>query len=190
MGGKSLSARSAARIGRYQRSDTAKRMAGVCRFDPSCSNYALEAFETRSFLVAAAMTISRLLRCNPLTRRVTNDPVRKQGRHLRPGTARSWSVLMMLVGVGLLFAVGGTASADAPTGGCTGSANGRPAAGITRGNPLKVKEHDTVAAEGTVPAGKSGPNNTHVEIFLIDPIGGITTKDKAGDGDTWSMTRV
>jgi putative component of membrane protein insertase Oxa1/YidC/SpoIIIJ protein YidD len=165
-------------------------MVGVCRFEPGCSSYALEAFETRAFPVAVAMTISRLLRCNPLTRRVTSDPVRKQGRHLRPGTARSWSILMMLVGIGLLFAAGGTASADPPTGGCTGSANGRPAAGITRDNPLKVKEHDTVSAKGTVPAGKSGPNNTHVEVFLIDPIGGITTKDHPGDGDTWSSSAV
>ena len=62
------------------------------------------------------MTMSPLLRCNPLTRRFTLCLVQRGRRGLRPGTARSWSVLMMLVGIGLLFLVGGTASADPPTG--------------------------------------------------------------------------
>jgi putative component of membrane protein insertase Oxa1/YidC/SpoIIIJ protein YidD len=65
MGRTTLSSRSADRIRRYQQSDTAKQMVGVCRFDPGCSSYALEAFETRPFPIALAMTMSRLLRCNP-----------------------------------------------------------------------------------------------------------------------------
>jgi putative component of membrane protein insertase Oxa1/YidC/SpoIIIJ protein YidD len=189
MGRKPLSSRSADRIRRYQHSDR-RRAYGACRFDPTCSQYALDAFESRSYPVAMAMTASRLLRCNPLVRRFTRDPLERPRRGLRPGTARSWSVVMVLVGIGLLFAVSGTASADPPTGGCTGSANGRPAAEITRDNPLKVKSHDTISAKGTTPSGKSGPNLTHVEIFLIDPLGGITTKDKAGNGDTWSSSSV
>lgn len=190
MGRKSPSSRSAGLIRRYQQSHTAAHTAGACRFEPSCSTYALEAFETRAFPVALAMTASRLARCNPLVRRVTADPVRRPRRGLRPGTARVWSLLAMLAGGVVLFGISGTASADAPTGGCTGSANGRPAAGITRDNPLKVRKGDTVTAEGSTPPGRSGPNRTHIEIFLIDPLGGITTKDKAGDGDTWSSSSV
>ena len=165
-------------------------MAGVCRFEPTCSRYALEAFETRALPVAFAMTGSRLLRCNPLVRRVTTDPVHRHRPGLRPGTIRTWSMVLMLAGIGVLIALAGTAAADAPTGGCTGSANGRPAAKITSDHPLKVKKHSTVSAKGSTPSGKSGPNKTHVEVFLIDPIGGITTEDHSGDGDTWSSSKV
>jgi uncharacterized protein len=178
-------------IRNYQHSDARQRASGVCRFDPTCSEYALQAFETRALPVAFVMTASRLLRCNPFVRRVTDDPVKRPGRRaLRPGTARSWSAIMMLVGMGLLFAFGGTATADTPTGGCTGSANGRNAAGLTQDNPLKVKEHQNITAEGTTPSGKSGPNQTHVKVFLVDGIGGITSEDHAGDGDTWSSNSI
>lgn len=37
-----------------------------CRFYPTCSQYALEAFETRGAFVGFFLTIFRLLRCNPL----------------------------------------------------------------------------------------------------------------------------
>ena len=36
-----------------------------CRFVPSCSAYALEAFEKRGFFVGLALTVWRVLRCNP-----------------------------------------------------------------------------------------------------------------------------
>lgn len=36
-----------------------------CRFTPSCSQYALEAFEKRGFFVGLALTVWRILRCNP-----------------------------------------------------------------------------------------------------------------------------
>lgn len=188
--GTRLSIRCADAIRRYQAFATRRRAQGACRFDPSCSNYALQAFEERAFLVALGMTASRLLRCNPLVRRATSDPVRRPRRTPRPGTVRSLLLLSGLSGLILLASLGGTASADPPTGGCTGSANGRPAASITRDHPLKVKEHDTVAAEGSTPPGKSGRNLTHVEIFLIDPIGGVTTEDHVGSGSTWSSSTV
>lgn len=39
----------------------------VCRYYPSCSRYALEAYQQRGFFVGLALTIWRLLRCNPFS---------------------------------------------------------------------------------------------------------------------------
>ena len=36
-----------------------------CRFYPTCSEYALEAFEKRGFFVGLILTVWRVLRCNP-----------------------------------------------------------------------------------------------------------------------------
>ena len=36
-----------------------------CRFVPSCSAYAIEAFQKRGFFVGFALTVWRILRCNP-----------------------------------------------------------------------------------------------------------------------------
>ena len=40
----------------------------VCRFQPTCSNYAIEAFRKRGFLRGLALTAWRILRCNPFCR--------------------------------------------------------------------------------------------------------------------------
>lgn len=37
-----------------------------CRFSPTCSEYALQAFQKYSFLKAFFLSIKRILRCNPL----------------------------------------------------------------------------------------------------------------------------
>lgn len=37
----------------------------ACRFYPTCSAYALEAFERHGFLRGLRLTFSRLLRCHP-----------------------------------------------------------------------------------------------------------------------------
>lgn len=37
----------------------------TCRFTPTCSAYAIEAFEKRGFFVGLALTVWRVLRCNP-----------------------------------------------------------------------------------------------------------------------------
>lgn len=37
----------------------------VCRYHPSCSRYALEAYQQHGFVRATALTMWRLLRCNP-----------------------------------------------------------------------------------------------------------------------------
>ena len=36
-----------------------------CRFTPTCSEYAIEAFMKRGFFVGSALTFWRILRCNP-----------------------------------------------------------------------------------------------------------------------------
>ena len=42
---------------------------GHCRFYPTCSNYAKEAYQKFNFFYASLLTTIRLLRCNPLARR-------------------------------------------------------------------------------------------------------------------------
>ena len=39
-----------------------------CRFTPTCSAYAIEAFEKRGFFVGLGLTVWRVLRCNPFGR--------------------------------------------------------------------------------------------------------------------------
>ncbi len=52
-----------------------------CRFTPTCSAYALEAFEKRGFFIGLFLTVYRLMRCNPLCR-AGYDPVPLKG--IRP----------------------------------------------------------------------------------------------------------
>ena len=39
-----------------------------CRFYPTCSHYAIEAFRTHGFMRGSALTLRRILRCNPWCR--------------------------------------------------------------------------------------------------------------------------
>jgi len=39
----------------------------VCRFHPTCSEYALEALHRHGFFKGSAMIVWRILRCNPLS---------------------------------------------------------------------------------------------------------------------------
>jgi putative membrane protein insertion efficiency factor len=36
-----------------------------CRYDPSCSSYALEAFNTFGFMIGLKLTLKRIIRCHP-----------------------------------------------------------------------------------------------------------------------------
>ncbi|MEC7985946.1 MAG: membrane protein insertion efficiency factor YidD [Myxococcota bacterium] len=38
-----------------------------CRFHPTCSNYALQAFKEYGFLKGMSLTVWRIMRCNPFT---------------------------------------------------------------------------------------------------------------------------
>lgn len=39
-----------------------------CKYIPTCSNYALEAFQKHGFIKGIYYTIKRLLKCNPLSK--------------------------------------------------------------------------------------------------------------------------
>jgi len=45
----------------------------VCRYYPSCSHYAVEAFQRQGFVFGVALTAWRLVRCNPFTRGGIDD---------------------------------------------------------------------------------------------------------------------
>jgi len=49
-----------------------------CRFTPTCSAYAVEAFTKRGFFVGSLLTVWRILRCNPFSRG-GYDPVPERG---------------------------------------------------------------------------------------------------------------
>ena len=49
-----------------------------CRFTPTCSAYALEAFSKRGFFVGLILTVWRILRCNPFAKG-GYDPVPERG---------------------------------------------------------------------------------------------------------------
>lgn len=49
----------------YRRFLSPLKGGACCRFTPSCSAYALEAFEKRGFFVGLILTVWRILRCNP-----------------------------------------------------------------------------------------------------------------------------
>lgn len=49
-----------------------------CRFTPTCSTYAIEAFRKRGFFVGFVLTVWRVLRCNPFCKG-GYDPVPERG---------------------------------------------------------------------------------------------------------------
>ena len=49
-----------------------------CRFTPTCSAYAIEAFRKRGFFVGFILTVWRILRCNPFSKG-GYDPVPEKG---------------------------------------------------------------------------------------------------------------
>ncbi|MCF1694104.1 membrane protein insertion efficiency factor YidD [Corynebacterium argentoratense] len=40
-------------------------MVSTCRFEPTCSNYALEALESRGAIVGLYLTAVRIVKCGP-----------------------------------------------------------------------------------------------------------------------------
>ena len=50
-----------------------------CRFRPTCSSYAIEAFKEWGLIIGLILTVWRILRCNPFSRG-GYDPVPKRKR--------------------------------------------------------------------------------------------------------------
>lgn len=49
----------------YQNYISALKMGSTCRFEPSCSRYALEAFSGHGALKGLLLTLARLSKCGP-----------------------------------------------------------------------------------------------------------------------------
>ncbi len=52
---------------------------GHCRFQPTCSSYAIEALEKRGFWVGSYLAINRILRCHPWGK-MGYDPVPERNK--------------------------------------------------------------------------------------------------------------
>jgi uncharacterized protein len=59
---------------------------GSCRFEPTCSAYAYEAVERFGVARGTWLTLKRLLRCHPLSRKFGYDPVPDATPHCRATT--------------------------------------------------------------------------------------------------------
>lgn len=58
----------------YQRVLSPMKRTPSCRYLPTCSEYAVEAVQTRGIVVGTSLALWRLLRCNPLFH-AGHDPV-------------------------------------------------------------------------------------------------------------------
>ena len=63
----------------------------TCRFTPTCSAYALEAYQKRGFIVGTILTVWRILRCNPFCAG-GYDPVPERGLRNRDTVPRGISL--------------------------------------------------------------------------------------------------
>ncbi len=71
----------------YQKILSPLKRTPCCRFTPTCSAYAIEAFQKRGFFVGFGLTVRRILRCNPFGAG-GYDPVperKKIPKYARPG---------------------------------------------------------------------------------------------------------
>ncbi len=50
-------------------------LGGRCRYYPSCSYYAIEAYEKLSFFRASILVLKRLMNCHPFSQKAFYDPV-------------------------------------------------------------------------------------------------------------------
>jgi hypothetical protein len=85
------------------------------------------------------------------------------------------------------------ASADAITGGCSGTVNGKDGAILTKDKPLVVREGAQVEITGNVPAAFAAQNptsNTTVKISVIDGLISLTSDKQESTGPTYSANDV
>ena len=60
---------------RFYRSAISPRKPGMCKYIPTCSQYALEAIEKYGALKGGWLAFKRICRCNPFSKRGPYDPV-------------------------------------------------------------------------------------------------------------------
>lgn len=61
----SLPARGLIALARVYQATLSRHLGGQCKFLPTCSNYFIEAVQTRGAVVGLALGVWRILRCNP-----------------------------------------------------------------------------------------------------------------------------
>ncbi len=62
----------------YQKGISPYLGSNKCIFQPTCSQYAVEALEKYGFIKGMAKATWRILRCNPFNKKGGYDPVEKQ----------------------------------------------------------------------------------------------------------------
>lgn len=67
----------------YQKWLSPRKRNPTCRFYPTCSAYAIEAFQKRGFFAGLWLTFFRILRCNPFCPG-GYDPVPERGLRVKP----------------------------------------------------------------------------------------------------------
>ncbi|MBQ8003937.1 MAG: membrane protein insertion efficiency factor YidD [Oscillospiraceae bacterium] len=60
---------------KFYRSAISPNLRSCCRFEPTCSRYALEAIEKYGALKGGYLAIKRILRCHPFSKKSGYDPV-------------------------------------------------------------------------------------------------------------------
>ena len=60
----------------YQKTPLASH--SYCKFQPTCSNYAIEAIDEYGSIKGSALAIKRIMRCNPFNKKRGFDPVPKR----------------------------------------------------------------------------------------------------------------
>ncbi|MBC7742747.1 MAG: membrane protein insertion efficiency factor YidD [Bdellovibrionaceae bacterium] len=60
---------------RIYQSTIAQFIGGNCRYYPSCSHYAVEAYEKFTFFRATQLVFLRFISCHPLSKKPFYDPV-------------------------------------------------------------------------------------------------------------------
>lgn len=69
---------------RFYKSYLSLLFGGGCRFEPTCSRYAYEAVERFGVARGSWLTLKRLLRCHPLSRKFGIDPVPETWEAITP----------------------------------------------------------------------------------------------------------
>jgi len=67
-------------IKKYQLSTRYKNP--TCRYHPSCSNYAIDAYKNYNIITASFLSLWRIIRCNPLSNG-GYDPIPKKKREFK-----------------------------------------------------------------------------------------------------------